>query len=92
MRRLLKVLLLVLASAAHGVANDNNVIESTRAREDMTLTTYPAATFWQGALPVYAEKSPYVRLFYGPGACCVRIPGKRPGSDRIGATPRRYAI
>jgi hypothetical protein len=61
MRRFLKVLLLILASAGRGVANDNNVIESTRAGEDMTLTTYPAATFWQGALPVYAEKSPYAQ-------------------------------
>jgi hypothetical protein len=30
-------------------------------------------------------------VFYSPGAC-VRSPGKRAGSDRFGATPRRYAI
>jgi hypothetical protein len=53
-----KVFLLILTSAALAVAADNNVIESTRAREDMALTTYPVATFWQGARPVYAEKSP----------------------------------
>ena len=51
-----KVFLLILTSAALAVAADDNLIESTRAREDVALTTYPVAAFWQGARPVYAEK------------------------------------
>ena len=55
----IKVFLLILTSAALAVAADDNLIESTRAREDVALTTYPVAAFWQGARPVYAEKSPH---------------------------------
>jgi hypothetical protein len=53
------VFLLILTSAALAVAADGSLIESTRAREDVALTTYPVAAFWPGARPVYAEKSPH---------------------------------
>ena len=45
--------------AAHAVAADNNVIESTRAREDMALTTFRLLHFGRVLVPVYAEKSPH---------------------------------
>jgi hypothetical protein len=59
MRCFMKIFLLILTSAALAVAADDNLIESARAREDVALTTYPVAAFWQGARPVYAEKSPH---------------------------------
>jgi hypothetical protein len=62
MRCFTKVFLLILTIATLAVAADDNLIESTRAREDTTLTTDPVATFWQGARPVYAEKSPNAEL------------------------------
>ena len=49
MRCFIKVFLLVLTSAAVAAAADDNRIESTRAREDVALTTYPVAAFWQSA-------------------------------------------
>jgi hypothetical protein len=58
MRYFIKVFLLILTGAALAVAADENLIESTRAREDVALTTYPAAAFWLGTRPVYAERSP----------------------------------
>lgn len=56
------IFLVILASAALAVAADGNLVESTRAGEDVTLSTSPVANFWLGARPVYAEKSPQADL------------------------------
>jgi len=41
------------------VANDDGVIESTEAQEDVAPATDPTVAFWRAARPIYAEKGPY---------------------------------
>jgi len=51
-------LTVMLLSAAAGAA-DNQLMESTKAHEDVPLTTNPGSSFWRASLPVYAEKDTY---------------------------------
>jgi hypothetical protein len=50
---------LFLIAAQIVMAGEPAVMESTKAREDVALSTDPTIPFWRGARPVYAEKAPY---------------------------------
>ena len=41
------------------MAADNSLIESTKADEDVALSTDSDSSFWRGGRPVYAEKDTY---------------------------------
>src|SRR2546430_13529894 len=51
-------LTVMLLSAAAGAA-DNQLMESTKADKDVTLTTNPGSSFWRASRPVYAEQDTY---------------------------------
>lgn len=50
---------IVLIAAPILMAADPAVMESTKAREDVTPSTDTKSAFWRGARLVYAEKAPY---------------------------------
>jgi Carbohydrate family 9 binding domain-like len=51
-------LALMLLSTIAGAA-DNQLMESTKANEDVPLTTNPGSSFWRASRPVYAEQDTY---------------------------------
>ena len=57
MRNFTVVVLLVIAVQL-AIAADDGVIESTKARADIEVSTDPSIAFWRAARPAYAEKSP----------------------------------
>jgi hypothetical protein len=60
-----RVCLLVILGTSAALAADQNLIESTKAPEDIVLTTDPTAAFWQAARPVYAERDSFGKLVPG---------------------------
>lgn len=59
MRYLALILVLGFTLARLALAADDGVIESTKASEDMAPSTDPTISFWQNAIRVYADRSPY---------------------------------
>jgi len=59
MRYFTMICALFFAVAQLAMAADDNVIDSTKASQDMAPSTDPAISFWQAARPVYADKAPY---------------------------------
>ena len=50
---------LVLIAAQILMATEPAVMESTKAREDVTPSTDPTTAFWRGARSVYTDKAPF---------------------------------
>jgi hypothetical protein len=50
---------LVLIAAQTVMTAEPAVMESTKAREDVTPSTDPTIPFWRGARAVYTDKAPY---------------------------------
>jgi hypothetical protein len=51
-----KALAIVLLGVVPTLASDPGVVESTYAKEDISLQLDPASTFWNASRPVYMEK------------------------------------
>ncbi len=59
MNGLVRVCIVLMLLGAVAMAADNSLIESTKADEDVALSTNSDSSFWRGGRPVYAERDTY---------------------------------